>query len=413
MNELIKIVHHLRLAKGTNQKLKILESYKDAKLWLQFLKYTYDESITYGVSAPPSTNFDECEIDQEMFDILDQLANREITGNEAKLVVKLLSNRYGEIPRLILGRSIKAGISTTSINKVYSELIPVFESMKGRDVPIIEYPVYTSIKFDGVKVFVFNDMDGPVLKTSSGANFKLDSLYKEFVNASTGVYEGELIHKEGKQIHRSVITGKLNSLLAGTKTDIDDYKYMVYDFIPYAEWLRPQHLSDYTPFKTRQKILSDIFKLCIGDSSIVFHVRQDVHENVEQVISVYEYLVSIGYEGVMCRYAEDPYMWYRTNRLIKKKAIKECVLNCIGIIPHTNPDKGIVGSLICEGRITTKEYGEIFVKVNVGSGLDKEDINQTEDYFVGENIEVLYNTVTKTDEGYSLFLPRFKRIQKR
>ncbi len=411
MNNLIHIVHELRLAKGTNRKLKILEAYKDNEMWKKFLYATYNESITYGVSAPHSTNFDECEIDHEMFNILSLLELRKVTGNDAKLAAIVLSDKYGEIPRLILDRSIKANIGTTSINKVYPGLIPVFESMKGKDVPITEYPVYTSIKYDGVKVFAFVNESSIQFKTSSGARFILRSLGKEFDSVPYGVYEGELIHKEGKQIHRSVISGQLNSLLAGTIDDIQDYSYVIYDYIERGEW-HYRGAAGQKTFIERQNMLNDAFAVCFQDSAYVKQIKNYYHVYEEEVVDMFNDLTSQGYEGTMSRYGYDPYMWIRTPRLIKKKSIKECVLMCTGAFPHSNPDKGNVGSLRCVGSIRDKEHGVIPIRVNVGSGLSKEDIQQSPDYFIGENIEILYNIVTKTIDGYSLFLPRFKRIQK-
>ena len=80
---LIDIVHRLRLAKGSNAKLRILQNHKDNELWKKFLFYTYDMRITYGVSAPSTFDFDEADVDEVMFGRLDELRFRQITGNAA------------------------------------------------------------------------------------------------------------------------------------------------------------------------------------------------------------------------------------------------------------------------------------------------------------------------------------------
>ena len=405
---LIRIVHQLRLASGTNAKLEILKQYSNNEMWKKFLVATYDERISYGVSAPKVFDYDVVEIDDAMFNCLNKLACRDITGNHAKTAVRRLSQTYGEIPRLVLDHSIKAGVSFTTINKAYPGLIEVFKSMKGKDVPIVEYPVRSSIKFDGVKVFAVVRPDSIKLLTSSGAEFELSSLKYELQKAAYGVYEGELTYKEGKQIHRSVITGLLNSLLAGTKTDISDYFFRVYDFLTLEEW-DSQTCS--VPFARRQERLLSSFEVNIQDSWYIKQVEHLTHNNLDEVVKYFESLIAEGYEGSMHRYDEDCYIWDRVDRLIKKKSIKECVLPCIGTIPHSNPEKGIIGSLICKGMILDKDVGYIEVEVNVGSGLSKSDIQFSPERYVGEEIEILYNTVTSTDSGYSLFLPRFKRIK--
>jgi len=407
--ELISIVHELRLAKGSNDKIKILEQHKDNELWKKFLRYTYDQFVSYGVTAPKDCTFDLLDIDDTMFDLLDMLTSRRATGKAAKEIVLSLSKVYGEIPRLVLGRSIKAGVSTTLINKVYPNLITMWVSMKGKDVPITEFPIKTSIKYDGVKVFVKVQEDKISLYTSSGLEFKLESLSNEFSTAVLGMYEGELTHKEGKIVHRPIITGHLNSLLAGTKNDIPDYKYRIYDWIDLEEW---DALESKTQWWIRQKILESQFETGFKDSARVELVKQHFHGSLTEVVSMFEDLILNGYEGTMSRYANDVYAFSRVDRLIKKKSIRECIVKCVGVIPHSNLAKGNIGSLILEGTIVDKDAGIVFIQVKTGSGLSKFDINCDSEYFIGKDIEMLYNSITTTEGGYSAFLPRYKRIVK-
>lgn len=407
ITKLIMIVHELRKASGTNKKKEILLKHKDNELWKMFLQYTLDGSIAYHVSAPKTHDFDIVDIDKDLFKGLDLLRLRSVTGKAAKKLTLELSAKYGEIARLALAHTLKAGVSFKTVNSVYDNLILVFESLKGKDVPIPKYPVISSIKYDGVKVFVFVTPTGNYLTTSSGAKFKLKSLEKEFEGAVFGVYEGELIHGKGRQVDRPVITGKLNSLLAGTIDDIDGYSYMVYDYITHVEWDSNTGVNN---FKQRYIMLDSAFINFFLDSMYVKMVEQVQHTTEEEVIRYNEDLIEAGYEGSMHRYPEDLYAWERVDYLIKKKSIRECVLTCVGTVKHSNPAKGNTGSLICAGDINDKIAGKVTVSVNVGSGLSKTDILRESDYYTGEQIEVLYNSVTETEEGFSLFLPRFKRV---
>lgn len=401
--KLIKIVHQLRLAKG-KKKLEVLKEHEDNELWRKFLIYTYDSRISYGVSPPKDTNFDIVDIEDVMFNMLDSLKERMSTGNDAKDLAKDLSKRFGEVPRLILGRSIKAGVSITSINKVYPDLIFEFKSMKGMDVPIFRYPVLSSIKYDGVKIFGFVDGYKSYTLTSSGLEVRIDSLNKDLSKLVSGVYEGELIHGRGKMVDRPVITGKLNSLLSSTITDIKEYSFMVYDYIPLDEWIAKIGILT---FKERQERLLATYDPMSFKILPVHHNLLHSDEEVERYTSN---LIAEGFEGSISRYDFDVYTWKRVPHLIKKKALRECVLECIGVIPHSNPSKGFIGSLVCEGTIKDKEEGEVFVKVNVGVGLSKMDILREPEYYIGKEIEILYNSVTYPKEGNSLFLPRIKRI---
>ena len=400
--KLIQIVHQLRQAQGSNAKLKILKKHKDNDMWKLFLQYTYDTTITYGVSSPTTMDFNEEEITIELFRSFDNLATRRITGNDAKKLVNNLSTVFGEIPRLILGRSIKAGVSTGLINKAYPGLIKLFETMKGMDVPITQYPVISSIKYDGVKVFAFVRPNSITLKTSSGASFPLKSLTNDLINRPYGVYEGELIHNLGRQVDRPTISGKLSSLLKGTKVDIDDYTFVIYDWIPLEEWDLQEGTTSYVDrYAGLITAIDRDFKYLTSIVPVKFDTEEDI-------INYTNNLIDMGYEGSMSRYPEDPYMWTgnkRTPRLIKKKAIKECVLKCIDYTRHSNPSKGLTGSLLCRGLVDNKE-----IVVNVGSGMSKDDINIEGEWYVGKDIEIIYNTLIESDGKYSLFLPRFKRV---
>ena len=408
---LIHIIHDLRRAKGRNAKMDILLREQDNKQWKKFLQYVYDPRKVYHISSPSSTSFNDADVDDQMFEIFDQMNERKISGNGAKSWAETLNRAYGEIPRLILGRSIKAGISTTSINTAYPGLIFEFNTMKGKDIPIHEYPVWSSIKYDGNKIFVTVNSSGNVkIQTSAGNEFRLKSLEYEFGNGVIGVYEGELIHGLGRQIDRPIISGKVNSLLSGTIDDIDGYSFMVYDYIHLGHWENKKSIHTY---HERMVFLSAIMDNSIQDSAYVKQVVQVIHQIEDQMIEYNEDLILRGYEGSMHRYPGDVYEWTgekRTDRLIKKKSIRECVLTCVGTKPHSNPLKGVTGSLLCEGIITDKNAGRVFVTANAGT-LNKMEIMRDHEHWVGKDVEVLYNSVTQTDEGNSLFLPRFKRIK--
>jgi len=409
--ELIKIVHDLRKAKGSKKKLRILKEHESNNMWKIFLKATLDKSVVYHVSAPKTFDFHDAVIDPKMFILFDKLASREISGKQSKRLAEKLSEEYGEIPRLILGRSIKAGVSIGLIKKAYPGLIEVFETMKGDDFPFKDFPLLSSIKYDGVKVFVESSPSGITLRTSSGAKFILEVLSQEFLNSIYGMYEGEMIFREGKQVHRSVITGKLNTILSNNPVDFRECSYKIYDWIPPHEW---RNKKGKTSYRGRQKILNAQVNLKWRDSIYVGKVEQVKITEESEAVEFYESLIDMGYEGTISRYPGDVYDWTgnrRTDRIIKKKAIKKCVLKCIAITPHSNPSKGNIGSLICRGKILNKDLGEIEIDVNVGVGLSKFDRLSDPEKFIGEKIEVLYNTVTESNGKFSLFLPRYKRIK--
>jgi DNA ligase-1 len=217
------------------------------------------------------------------------------------------------------------------------------------------------------------------------------------------VYDGELVAGDGRTENRTGITGHVNRILKGTSTSIKDYTYVIFDYMTFDDWYSKQSSM---PYSERHARLNEFY---ISDKNIryidLFELRTLDHVN-----EIFSDHIRRGFEGLILRYPEDPYMWTRSEKLIKKKAINEFILKCVDVTEGTGKYKGMIGALICEGIVEGKE-----VKVKIGSGLSAFDVDQHPSTYIGKNIEGLYNTVVKSDNNqyHSLFLPRFKRISGR
>ena len=231
----IKIVHELRKVKGRNAKLDILRKYKDDGLWKNILVAMYDDSINYYVSAPSDTTFTDGDC-EGMFSALYALSNRSVTGNAARELARNTSRAYGEIFRLVLKGSLNAGVSIKTINAAYPCLIPTFDVMLAEKNRPEVFPVWSSIKYDGVRV-VITVMGGSVkIQTRSGKVLIIDSLIDSMSKQADGVYDGELVMGDGLQISRTGITGEVNRVLKGTSTEIIGYTFCIFDKLSLTEW---------------------------------------------------------------------------------------------------------------------------------------------------------------------------------
>ncbi len=397
----IKIVHELRKTRGTNAKLDVLKKHQDNEKWKQVLLAMYDSSINYYVSAPADMTFisDDIYLPDLMMDLY-KLSARVVTGNEARFHSRKMSRKYGEIVRLILKGSLSCGVSIKTINKAYPGLIPTFEVMLAKDVPNVRYPALASTKYDGVRLIV-SVMDGEATpRTRSGKRLQVDSLINEMRTYPDGVYDGELVHGNGKQTARTSITGSVNRILKGSNTDIEDYKFMVFDYIELDSW---ENQTCSVPYLTR---LSQCIENTTGGRYIEPCPSVTVNTGSE-LDEMYNDHIKRGYEGLILRYPEDMYEWKRTPALIKKKATNECVLECTEVNEGTGKYTGMVGALVCQGIVDGKE-----VHVKVGTGLSDFDRDEDFDEYIGKRIEVLYNDIVQAENSdtYSLFLPRYKRV---
>jgi hypothetical protein len=401
---MMSIIHCLRKAKGTNKKLEILKQHSNNAQWLRFLRYVYESHRNYYVSSVTDMTFvqdDDNDFDA-MFNCLDMMQAREFTGNKARDFAKRYSMEFGAAFRLVLNRSINAGVSTTTINKAYPGLIHTFDIMKGKDIPVTRFPILSSIKYDGIRLLAFvYEKQEVILRTSSGKEIQIDSLIADFKKLPVGVYDCELIKGDGLQADRTGITGQVNKILLGTATDLEDYSCMVFDVISHYEW---EAKTSTTQYILRYQEVNDL-NLPIGN---IRQVDQKELNSLEEIEVEFELILSLGFEGLILRYADDVYHWSRVDTLIKKKAIKECVLRCIEVLLGRGKYEGLIGALRCVGFVDGKE-----VTVKPGSGLSDFDRNRDPSYYLDRDVEIMYNTIIQGEHAdhYSLFLPRVKRVK--
>ena len=122
---ILEILEQLRNTTSTKEKFNILLSHKDNKDLEKVLKYTYDKvDFTYGVTPATVLDFDSNEYsDKEMFEVLDILNRREVTGHSALALAK---NFYESCDKTIkdlflkiLDRDLKIGVNEKTLNKVF------------------------------------------------------------------------------------------------------------------------------------------------------------------------------------------------------------------------------------------------------------------------------------------------------
>ena len=390
---MINIIHDLRRVSGSKAKLRVLKKHKDNIEFLEYLQWVYDPKINYYVSCPSDNTFRDTIDIQGLFNILREFSERKYVGKEGRIKSIEASKKYGELFRLALSRSLKAGVSITTINKAYPNLIRTFNVMLAKDVEIIDYPALASTKYDGVRLVAFVFPDYVEISTRAGKIVRIESLEQSLKNAPQGVYDGEIVHGTGDQAGRTRITGSINRILKGTSNDLNDYTFCIFDYLTIGEWM----MKDTSPYSLRLEFLE---KNCKGIDNVIPVKQETVYTNY-QMEELFQDRLDRGFEGLILRYPEDPYIWKRTDMLIKKKAIKECILKCTGVTEGAGKYSGLIGALICSGHVKG-----IPIKVKVGTGLSDEDRLRPDTYYIGKNIEIAYNSVICN----SLFLPRFLRV---
>ena len=398
MTDIMKIVHALRMSNSRLHKENILKLHAGNAEWRAFLSAVYDTGINYGVSAPKDSTFRlQADPQQVLIDAL-KLTRSSLSGNTARRFAMEASQEHGEMFRIILDGSLKAGVNITTLNKIMPGLIKTYPLMLAKEVKDVRYPLLASIKYDGVRILVRVSQGVPSAMTRAGKSFPLESLVEGFAGAPDGVYDGELVWGEGHQEGRTRITGWVNKVLKGGLNDFDGYSYVVFDWVPLNSWDNQESSMGYVDR------LAAAYAVAGG---VIQIAAQTAVHNDDQVTDMFDAALSTGWEGLILRYPDDPYVWKRSDRLIKRKAIKDAMMVVSGVTEGKGKYAGMIGALECIGRVETKE-----VTVNVGSGLSDFDRARQPGDYIGKTVEVSYNDVVKAEGAAysSLFLPRIKRV---
>ena len=124
--DIIDYIKTIRETQGTNDKLDLLRDYMKDETFRRILFYTYNPFYNYYIRKIPDVTIGSGSAEtsfEDMFGLLDNLRNRKFTGNlaigEVANFIKTSPAKLAEVFILILGRDLKMGINTTSINKVY------------------------------------------------------------------------------------------------------------------------------------------------------------------------------------------------------------------------------------------------------------------------------------------------------
>lgn len=174
-----------------------------------------------------------------------------------------------------------------------------------------------SNKLDGLRTLLYY-RDGEVHTASRGGQdydiastyIRLDPFINQLFEANpTLILDGELYnHHPDYNLQKISGLGRLETL----HEDHKNLKFYCYDIVDESK-----------PFKDRLKILMDIQSKCPPNSKLIV-INHDEVEGLDNIMSLHNERVSLGYEGLVLR---DPDQLYkckaRDNRMVKVKEFNE------------------------------------------------------------------------------------------
>ena len=391
------------------------------------LRMCLDKLYTFGVKQVPDKNENSGQgLSWEMFlELAESLYRRELTGHAARDAIQLAMNvatqeQWNYFFARILRKDLRAGVSEKTVNKVIKKFkdiapVPVFECMLAQDSANHQTKMIgkkiVQPKLDGVRCLTVVDHESRTVTQYSRNGH-------EFVNFShITEYLSKFIDEFGRSyvIDAEVVSTSFQNLMkqARRKEDVDasDAKLMIFDIIPLVEFKQGRSTLGQRRRLNFLQNWENVFK----DSGFIEILpwKEFDFDVLTDEIEYQDYLKSIveqGYEGVMIKDTDAPYVCKRDTAWLKSKPFIEVSLTVIGYEEGTGRNEGRLGALICEGVDDGKTIG-----VNCGSGFSDNDRNELwsgRDSLVGQVVEIRADAITQNQDGtFSLRFPRFKTFR--
>jgi len=397
--QVIEILETLESDNSRLYKEKILAKHRENSLLHRTFFLAFDPWKNWGVSKydKPLTEGSSGHSDEllaRFLDLLESLNSRNLTGNAARDAVGALISEGDELAQKwlerLLWRNLRCGVSHSTVNKVWPNTIVPFSvalasslSTKGVNgsfeiVDQVQYPVRVEAKLDGLRVIAVKHNSEVTLYTRNGTILETLPSIKtaiESLGSDDFVFDGEVMGRDWNESASVIMSSK-------SKKDDSSMVYHIFDYVPLSHW---QEQTTSLTYSERLYLLhSCIGKDALDEKSCFKFVKSKVCIKESCLRDFYEECLSEGYEGVMLKDMKAPYIWKRSNSILKLKpvATEEGVI--VGWYEANKATKraGSFGGfkiLTSNGSIT-----------RVGGGYTdklKEEINNDPDSWIGKIAE--------------------------
>lgn len=377
------------------------------------VRYVYSSEYVYGLTwSASSADFHNAQyLSGEEMEFLEQLNVRALTGQAASdRAAELMRKNPGSSLRFALARDLRCGIGVKTINASWIGFLPTHEVQLAGTMPAnkIKWPAFGEIKYDGVRLTIVVEAGHVMIYTRNGNIVRLPVLAMEMAQFQSGVYDGEIIYRTGMTDSRTTVSGLINSAMHGGYVNEANLYFMVFDYLTVDEF---KNRSCKRPYSDR--IVALDFKMTLVTRYMTAASPRKFLASESELNEWYNELIARGFEGIIIKIPNGMYEFKRTKAWVKFKEVISADLLCTGIQEGKGKYEGMIGTLTCQGFIGGPDKGHQ-ITVEVGSGLTDAMRAKSPDEYIGETIEVKYNTViqdTKTGK-YSLFLPRFVQVRK-
>lgn len=396
MDKAIDAILLLQEAGGVTDKKRIISDNADNQCFQKLLYYALNPLLTYKISEntltkpmPAYANIGDGFDD--IFDVFEKLSSKkaldDTTVYQVKAFLSNLPERERELFTQILCKTLRLGVTATTVNKVIPNLIPDWQVQQA--YPIEKFPIKDDTwfsltqKLNGVRATYY---DGRLYARSGDVYTGLEHITNELVIFGDAyVFDGELtlLDKDDMSDNEAfrTATGIINSDLPD-KTSIC---YAIFDVLPAEEFKNGESSNTYK----ERRVFLDVISQTVLHRSAYVSILPVLYQGKDQsqIEILLDKMVREDKEGLMVN-LDVPYKRKRHNGILKVKRFYTMDLPIVGCEEGTGRLSGMLGAFVLDFNGN---------KVNVGSGFSDEQRqsfwSQRED-IVGTLCEVKYKEVS-------------------
>ncbi|CAG9229017.1 ATP-dependent DNA ligase [Burkholderia vietnamiensis] len=415
-----------------NDKQAMVKQFLAFDTFKRVLVAALDPLTTYGMSqvpdrienaAPGANTFENAPV----WECLDKMAKRELTGNaardEVQRLMTFLTPGSAELFKRIIRKDLRAGFSESTVNKAWKGLIREFPYMRCallKDAKLDDWTwsegVISQEKADGMFMNIDHEAGGVVRITSrQGSPFPLEA-FGAFVDhvralfpAGTQTHGEMLVLIDGTIAPREISNGILNRVAAGGAFEANEApRFFAWDQIPLSV-VAPKGKYE-VGYRERIKALllglANGARAMQGIDPMIQHIPTRVVHSIEDALAHYRELLAQGKEGTIIKNGKAIWKDGTSKEQIKLKLEVDVDLKCIAIVPGRvgTKNEGRPGSLTC-----VTSCGQLQTDVTVKNEAMRDAIEANPSDFIERIFAVRANSIMKPSESnalHSLFLPR-------
>lgn len=348
----------------------------------------------------------------QLFDLLDALHSRNITGNAARDEVARVLGLFDAYEQPFVVRAIqkdlRAKFSADTFNKAIGcNYVPTFDVMladKCDDVSDFErhisFPCQADFKYDGERnIAVVRDGSVVFYNRSGKQATHMDGLFDAEL-ARLRDHLGYDFVLDGERI-ASDFTETVNAKKAGNDAAKNNLKFRAFFLMPLDHWIAQR--TEITMRQARNHLIEILEQ--IGAQKIVVSEGREVASYADMMEFCNEAIDVHKVEGLILKDWKSTYQWDRTFAWTKVKRFYDVDCRVMSTYEGRKGTRheGRLGGVEAVGFLESGER----VEVNVGSGFSDDERSQTD--WVGQTIVVKYQDVTrnKNKSVASLRFPTF------